>query len=350
MGIEITNFDGDLDVVADMAKDSWRMEYARGSYPNLYRKELLEYYLKGTPHQHHTAAYDGKRLVGFLASLVHNFNLKGKICRGGMSGLLFTHRDYMRRGVAMDVIEKAVEINRQGGYVDFSLNYLDRGHKSTHLINKFSKTYTIQCVKEMYAIVRVIDLPKMKKNESLKWYESLGIRLLGAHGVPKAGEVPGIVRPYRKEDAPTCALLLNEYQQRVPFARIWEPRELDREFDYPPVAHSLVYERDKEVKGVISYTAIEHIGGAPGYYAWLNHVHYSRLDKRERHFFVAGFLKDAAENGCISVLEWNKNYYDKKPLWRCRFMPYPRVLKLVSWIFNPEISMAGLDGFYDQHI
>jgi GNAT superfamily N-acetyltransferase len=350
MSIEITNFDGNIEGVAEMAKESWRLEYGRGAYPNLYRKELLEYYLTGTDPKHHTAAYDGKRLVGFLAGFIHTYNLKGRICRGAVSGLLFTHRDYMRQGVAMQVIEKAVEINRQGKYIDFSLNYLDRGHKSTYLINKFSRTYTIQCVKEFSAIVRVIDLPKIKHNEGLKWYESLGLKMLGAHGVPSMGQMKGTVRPYRREDAGACAQLLNTYQKTVPLSRVWQIEELDRQFNCPPVSHAVVYEDQGRVKGVINYTMVEHVGQTTAYYAWLNHVHYAELSRSEQIFFVASFLKDAAQKGCASVLEWNKNYYDKKALWRCRFIPYPRILRLVSWIFNPEISMANLDSFYEQHL
>lgn len=350
MSIEITNFNGDIECVADMAQEAWRFEYGKAAYPNLYRKELLRYYLAGTPLRHHTAAYDGQRLVGFLANLARTYSLKGRICRGGLSCLLFTHRDYMRKGLAMQVIEKAVEINKEEGYVDFSLGYLDRGHKSTYMVNKFSRRYTIQCVKEMYAISRIIDLPRMSKNEKLKWYEHAAIRAFGFHRLPRLSRVSGTVRPYCKKDAQRCAELLNSYQKSVPFARVWQPQELHLQFDYPLVSYSLVYERDDRVEGVINYSIVEHVGPSPAFYAWLNHVHYENLSKNERHYFLASFLRHAAENRCASVLEWTKGYYDRRPLWRCRFIVYPRVLRLMAWIFNPEISMANLRSFYEQHI
>ena len=350
MSIEITNFDGDIESVNEMATQAWRFEYGKSAYPNLYRKELLQYYLAATPPQHHTAAYDGKKLVGFLANLARTYRLHGKIRNGAVSCLLFTHKDYMRQGLATQVIEKAIEINKRDGYIDFSLNYLDRGHKSTYLIEKFSKTYTIHPVKEIYAISRIIDLPTMKKNERLHWYEAMALKALWLHGIPRQCRVSGQVRPYRSEDAQSCVNLLNDYQNHVPFARVWEVDELDRQFNYPPVSRSLVYEDGAEIKAVINYTLVEHMGPASANYAWLNHLHYGHLGKNERQHFLASFLSDAASQGCASVLEWNKNYYDKTALWRCRFIPYPRILRLVSWIFNPEISMANLDAFYEQHI
>ena len=65
---------------------------------------------------------------------------------------------------------------------------------------------------------------------------------------------------------------------------------------------------------------------------------------------LAYFLRDAYEKGCVNILEWNKNYYEKGPLWRCRFFPYPRILRLVTWKFKPGIDLAGIGGYYEQHI
>ena len=95
---------------------------------------------------------------------------------------------------------------------------------------------------------------------------------------------------------------------------------------------------------------VKHIGLVDGYFGWLNHLHYELLSKREKNALIAGFLANAADNGCICILEWNKNYYDKMALWRNKFIPYPKVLRLIAWKFNTNIPMVNLDAFYEQHI
>ena len=100
----------------------------------------------------------------------------------------------------------------------------------------------------------------------------------------------------------------------------------------------------------MSYTKIPHVGKETSYYAWLNHVHYENLQRQEKIALVEAFLEDAAKKDCISVLEWSKEYYDSKPLWHNKFMPYPHILRLISWKFNPKFSMSNLPAFYEQHL
>jgi hypothetical protein len=54
--------------------------------------------------------------------------------------------------------------------------------------------------------------------------------------------------------------------------------------------------------------------------------------------------------GCIGAIEWTRGYYPMAPLFRPRFFPYFRAVNLVSWTFDPDLSIQKIPAVYEVQI
>jgi hypothetical protein len=101
---------------------------------------------------------------------------------------------------------------------------------------------------------------------------------------------------------------------------------------------------------MINYILHDHLGKTIERWAWINHVAFLDLSPAERADFVRAYLVAIGEAGCIGTLDWTHRGYPTAPFWRARFFPYPRAVSLVSWTFNPAISLAGIREVYEIQV
>jgi GNAT superfamily N-acetyltransferase len=349
-GISIETFRGDLEELEQMAHLSWRDEYGIESFPNFYRPAFLKFLFDRIQDKDHLiAAYRGDEIVSFLANLPQRFCFDQKIYRGVYSCLMVTRKELLRKGIGKALIEAALQLNQKFHY-DFSLLTLEKGHRSTMMIRKLEETgHPVEWVKRNYVVARVLDLERVACSEGLKGWEKAAIRIIGAHRSPKRrSSVP--FREYRKEDLNQCLSLLNRYGEKIRLALFWEPEELEWELDYPGVSQTLVYEKAGEVAGLINFISHEHLGKTREKWAWINHVAYPGLTPRERLQFVDAFLCYIQDAGFVGATEWTRKYYPMEPFYRARFFPYFRYVNLVSWTFNPELSLKNVPAVYEVQI
>jgi hypothetical protein len=218
------------------------------------------------------------------------------------------------------------------------------------MIRNFERTgHPVEKVKRNHVIARILDLPTVQESEGLKKWESAAVKILGAHRKPK--KRPSVsIREYRSEDIDMCLDLLNQYQDTVELALIWERDSLACELDFPGVSQTLVYEKSGKVQGLINFIYHEHLGRTKKKWAWINHVAYPALSGRERFGFIQAFLQYIKEADCVGAIEWTRNYYSMRPLFRSRFFPYFRSVDLVSWTFNKKISLKDIPHVYEVQI
>jgi len=343
-------FRGDLEALERMAHSAWRDEYGISSFPNLYRPDFLRYLFDRLPEKDHLlAAYRGEEILAFLANLPQKFHFQGKIYSAVYACLLVTRKEFLRRGMASALVREALRLNQKYKY-DFALFSLETGHRSTHLAKKLEETGNpVQWVKKWRVIARIMDLDRVDRSEGLKFWEKAAIKLMGSHREPKIiGHPP--VREYKPQDLDGCLALLDQYQENVPLALVWEKENLAWELDYPGVAKTLVFEKDGRPEGLINFIFHDHIGKTKEKWAWVHHAAYPALSPREQYGFVQAFLKYAKDAGCIGVVEWTKNYYPLNAFYRARFFPYFRAVNLVSWTFNPEFSLQNIRRVYEIQI
>ena len=351
-GLSIGRFRGDFEGLERMAHASWRDEYGQASFPNFYRPAFLHYLFDRIPEakkDHLMAAYKGGEIVAFLANLPQRFDLRGRICDAIYSCLLVVRKEFFRKGIALDIIRAAVELNRKYGY-DFSLLTLETGHRSTLMMDKLrAEGNRIESVRKSGVMARILDIDRVGASEDLKTYEKAAIRLLGAHRPPKAA--PGVVlREYRAADLDACHALLDRYRQTVALARVCDKAELAPELEYPDVARTLVWEKNGRVQAMINFILHDHLGKKVERWAWINHVAFPDLSLAERVSFLRAYLARIRDEGFIGTIDFTKRGWPAGPFYRARFIPYPRAVNLVSWTFNPDISLAGIPVVYEIQV
>jgi len=348
--ISIEPFRGDLEGLEKMAHSSWRDEYGVESFPNFYRPAFLKYLFDRIQDKRYLiAAYRGDEIVSFLANLPQRFHFQGKIYSAVYSCLMVTRKELLRRGLGKAIIDEALKLNQNLKH-DFSLLTLEKGHRSTMMIKKLEETgHPVEWVKRNYVVARILDLPRVTKSEGLKRWERAAVKIIGAHRKPKAN--PSVsLREYRSEDLDMCLSLLNQYKDRIKLALVWERDELACELDYPGISQTLVYEKSGKVEGLINFIYHNHLGKTKERWAWINHVAYPGLSARERFGFVQAFLQYIKDADFVGAIEWIRKYYPMGAFLRARFFPYFRSVNLVSWTFNPDISLKNIPDVYEVQI
>jgi GNAT superfamily N-acetyltransferase len=351
-GVSIEEFRGDFEGLERMAHASWRDEYGQASFPNFYRPAFLHYLFDRIPEakkDHLLAAYKGGEIVAFLANLPQKFHFRGAVYNAVYSCLLVTRKEHLRKGIALDLIRAAVERNKKYNY-DFSLLTLETGHRSTLMMDKLrGEGNRIELVRKSGVMARILDLGRVDASEDLKAHEKAVIRLIGAHRLPKAA--PGVVlREYRLSDLDACHALLDRYRDSVELARVCDKRELAPELECPDVARTLVWEKDGRARALINFILHDHLGKTVERWAWINHVAFPDLSPAERVSFLRAYLVRIREDGFIGTIDFTKRGWPAGPFYRARFIPYPRAVNLVSWTFNPDISLAGIPFVYEIQV
>lgn len=351
-GVSIEPFRGDYEGLERLAHASWRDEYGAASFPNFYRPAFLHYLFDRIPAEkrdHLVAAYKDGELVAFLANLPQRFHFRGRTYGAIYSCLLVVRRDHLRRGVALDLIRAAVEGNKKYGY-DFSLLTLETGHRSTAMMNKLrAEGNRIEAVRKSGVMARILDLGRVDASEGLKGYERTAIRLIGAHRPPKVSK-DVVLRDYRAPDLDACFGLLDRYKDSVDLALAWDRRELAAELEHPDVSRTLVWEKDGRVRALINFILHDHLGKTVERWAWINHVAFPDLSPAERASFLRAYLSRIREEGFVGTIDFTKRGWPAGPFYRARFIPYPRAVNLVSWTFNPELSLAGIPVVYEIQV
>jgi GNAT superfamily N-acetyltransferase len=347
--VSIEAFRGDYEGLERMAHASWHDEYGQASFPNFYRPAFLRYLFDRIPADRRDlllGAYKDGEIVAFLANLPQKFHFQGKTYGAVYSGLLVVRKEYLRKGLAIDIIRAAVDLNKKYGF-DFSLLTLETGHRSTLMMNKFiAEGQRIERVRKSAVMARVLDLDRVDGAEGLKGYEKAAIRLLGVHKPPKAA--PGVdLRDYRPADLDACHALLDRYKDTVRLALAWDKRELAVELDTPEVARTLVWEKDGRVRAMINFVRHDQLGKTVVPYAWINHVAFPDLTPAERTAFLRAYLIRIKADGFAATIDFTKRGWPAGPFYRARFIPFPRAVNLVSWTFNPAISLAGIPVVYE---
>jgi hypothetical protein len=349
-GISIESFRGDAAALERMAHTAWRDEYHIDSYPNLYRPDYLAYLMSGVSDPRLAiAAYRGDEIVGFILNLPRNMAMGGKVYRAALSCLLVVRKESFRQGLAQAMIQEGLKLNESLKF-DFTLFYLETGHRSSKLFAKLKDLgRPIELVKKMHVIGRVLDLPAIRASENVKAYEVMAMKILRAHR-PPAGAPDPAVREADPRDADRILELMNAFQKKVKLARVFDRAELIRELMAPPIARTLVFEKQGRIEAALAWVVIEHVGRQKVPWAWINHVAWDRLSFSERRALLRAFLIEARAQGCAGVVEWSKNVYPVAALYAERFVPYPRAVNMMAWRFRDEFTLAGIPDVYEVQI
>lgn len=347
MTMSFEPFRGDLEELERMALVSYRDEYGLVSYINNYSPRYFDYLFGGLEQRDHLlAAYEEDKIMAFTALIPRRYHFRGEIYRGLLGCLMVTRKEAFRRGLAMGLGAKALELFHKYNY-DFALAFLDSGHRTSQMIKKLKVAGNrIQEIKRMAVIFRALDLGQLFAFDGTRWYQRAGMNFLNLDKLD-AQSSPAPIRLYQPRDLSACHELLDSYRQKVTLARVFEPEELARELSYPEVAHTLVWEEAGKIRGLINWVLVEHIARFTQPWAWLNHIYLEGLEEKDQCELVRSFLLHARAQKAVAVLEWFKNYYPRQALWKNRFVPYPRSMHVIAGVFNPNLDLTDIPDMFE---
>jgi hypothetical protein len=348
--IELRTFDGDLEALAAMARDPWLEECGEHSFPDLYRPALAGLFFADVPDPRFlVAAYDGARLVAFIANLPRTYRLNGKTYQAVYSCMMVGRKGY--QGAVVYLIAESLRRNEDFG-ADLALMTLEKPLHSWRMFEKYMKPqHRIVTLKTMIPLLHAVDFAKIVESENLKPHEVAAIKLYGAHRRLLPPPVAGVVRPYRDTDLAPILALTRRYSDQGSLVRDFDQASLARHLHTEDVTATVVYERDGAVAGFVNLSMrdmVNHRGSQR--WAWLDFLYWEGLDRQEKQALLAGAWEASKEQNCIGLLEWNKDYYAKGSLFRARFIPYPRFLEVDAWILNPALSLRRIDSIFEQVI
>lgn len=347
--IEIRDFDGDLDALGAMAYETLLAERGAHNWLDYYRPEVARHLFAEVPDPRFLiGAYDGGRLVAFVANLPRRYRYNGQTWLGVWSTMLAARPEY--RGAAVYLIAECLRRSRGFGG-DLAIVTIERvGRRSVRLYNEYLRPrFPLIRVKQMIPLTHAVDFAAIVRTQGLSRPLIAGARLWGGHRPLKAPAVPGVVRPYREADAEAILGLLGRYPDRRSLVRVFSREALMRRLAWPGVTATVVYERDGTVQGFVNFTAHELVSQrGRGRWAWLDFLYWEGLHRAEQAALLAGTWEAARELGCIGLLDWTKGYYDPAPLWRARFVPYPNFIELNAWVLNPRLDVRGIRSIVEQ--
>jgi hypothetical protein len=350
MSVTYEPFNGDVEQLEELAITAFRDEYGLDSFPNIYCQRYFDYLFGGMEERDHlVAAYEDGRLMSFAAFIPRRYHFQGDIYRGAMGCLLVTRKEAHRRGIAIGLAYSVFEANeavKEQNY-DLCVAYLEKGHRSSKMIAKLKAGgHPIHWLKSMYVIIRAIDLPKIFAAENVKWYERAAMRAIRLDKLSEDSP-PGAVRDYKPSDLEQCLARFDEYKDTTTLARVFEPAELARELSYGDVSHTLVWDEGGDIRGLINWVIVDHVGKFTQPWAWINNVYLHGLDRAGQRELVRAFLLKVREQGAAGVVEWFKNYYPKRALWTNRFIPFPRGMDMIAWDFNHKLNLTGVSDVFE---
>ena len=346
--IEVRDFDGDVAALAEMAYGTLAAERGTGTWLDLNRPEIARHLFAGVPDPRFlVGAYDGSRLVGFVANLPRAYRLNGKTYRGVASTMLAAHQDY--RGAAVYLIAECLRRNREFG-ADLALFILEKGNRSWRMFERYLKpAQRIERLKTIHVLARVLDLDAAAASFGVNRGLKTAARLLGVDRPLAMPPTAGCVRPYQDTDLGAILTLIRSLPDQNALVRAFSPEALSRQLDTAGITATLVYEREGTVKGFVNFTRHELLSARGRWpWAWRGCRSWDGLDARERQALLAGLRQAALAQGCIGIVDWSRGGASQGSLYRARFLPVPLYIEMNAWVFNPELSLRGVRSIFEQ--
>lgn len=249
--VEIRDYSGDFEDVAELARRVWAQEYAGRTWVATQDAAYLRSRITPESGALCLVAYHGTRLVGSIFSIPHSLRVGDRVFPIALySGFTV---DPEHRRMALPLVERLRRANDDRG-IAFGIGMvLDVPHSSSY---RFWMKYA-QAFPQNFQIV-------FRGGHWGKFLEPRHLALGGLYAWERmAGRVLGPllrftpygydphVRPYQPTDLEQCAQMLDKTSAQFDWALSWERHQLACQLNNPE-CRTFVFERDGQVKGVVN--------------------------------------------------------------------------------------------------
>jgi GNAT superfamily N-acetyltransferase len=308
--ITIKTFDGDVDALYELIRDSWNEDY-KDQIRFEHSREFLKWNIEAPfcDPDLLIGAYDGSDLVGFCGRFPRTLSISGQPIKAALGTFLTTHVKYRRQGIGEMVVESSVERLKEKGY-DGYFYVLQKGHASTPLYQNLPIPQVL-LVPRVRFYVKFLNADLLRRSWNMNWAQSLFVQAVQA--IPHVKSFGGSIRSYTKEDLHSCLQLLNGFQQFVPIARRWTAEELAWRLEGFPSAFTYLLEEQGEIKGLINFYLMELCGNRWGKakarsgfvkekIAFIDNIRLDKLNRNQKQALLSHALQKMKEAGYTMAL------------------------------------------------
>jgi hypothetical protein len=283
--IEIRDYQGDFEDVADLTRRVWDREYRGRLWFPVADAAYLSWRLSPACRAVCVVAYEGSKMVGTIFSAPQPMRVRDKVITASLSTMFTVDPDYRR--AALPLVEEMQRRNgAQGVVLTLGLVLGDPQSSSFQFWSKFAQAFPskFKFVGRGRFLAKFLS-PSRLARAGINYTERLASRTLGPllQLTPYGRDTH--VRPYRESDIDRCVEVLGSATAMFEWALLWSREE----FAYlvsNKTSETFVFERDGVVQGLAHYHFLTIQGREPVRGAMLDLWADNGLTTRERMRFV----------------------------------------------------------------
>jgi hypothetical protein len=251
-GIEIRDYCGDYEDLAELTRRVWLSEYAGRIWAPVPEANFLRSRLAPGTGALCPVAYDGARLVGCVFSIPQSVRIGGEVFPISLfSGFTV---DPEHRRLALPLIQRLRRDNEERGMAfGTGMVFDDPSSISNRFWSKYAETYP-QNFRFLFrgGYWGKFLGPRTMATAAVQAWERRASRMLGPLlSFTPFGYDPH-VRLYRPADLNRCAEMLDKSSTNFDWAMVWTPQELASQLENPEY-QTMVFERDGKVLGMVNF-------------------------------------------------------------------------------------------------
>ena len=279
---------------------------------------------------------EGGELVGFLGGIPRVVSVRGAERRMVVPAWASVHHAHQRRGLALEMGSALLRIARERGYDGGVAMFEPEAHgiDTARSVMRREGLALSEWCRVKHFLIRILDVDAALRAASLGRIERLALGALERAPEPESRRV----RLLRADDHGRVFELCRDHLARNDVAMVRERDELSWYLSQPDVV-TVVHEDDRgEVDGFLSAWRMLLAGfGNRVPFGWLDLVHVHRLPGREARDLTRGLCLHAGRRGWAGLQMPHLPYFGATPLWRARFVPYPKQLIVAAVSFDAPL-------------
>lgn len=285
-------------------------------------------------------------MVGFMGGLPRDlcFNegkgdlIKSKQVRVMVPSWAAVHPDHKRKGVGSLMVSKFIEAVSERGYsYSYALfepeqNGIDLGKATA---DRNSAVNSFKWFEMNWFIIRVFDIPAVRKVMKLKFYERWVIRLVSPPHTPSPKTLKNghNVRLFKPEDKQRLFELLGEYTTTKNAAIIKNREDFNWYMDQPGIICCVHEDHSGTVNGFVLAWEFNFAGfGEKIPFGWLDLIHVDHLSGKSAANLIRFFNIQAKQKGWKGVQTPYIPYFPITPFLRANYLTFPK--KMIVQVFG----------------
>jgi hypothetical protein len=338
-GIEIRDYRGDFNDLADFGRKVWLREYEGKTWIPIPDAAFMRWRVSPESGALSPVAYDGTKIVGSVFSFPHSLRIGPAILPVAIYTGFTVDADY--RGVALALIQRLRQDNEERG-VAFGIGMVldDPTSASYRFWTKYADAFpqNFRFIFNGGYWAKFLG-PQALATAGIAAWERLASRMLG----PLLSFTPykndPHVRSYRAGDLGCCAQMLSQSTADFDWAMVWQKDQLASQLENPAY-QTLVFERDGQVKGMVNYHSFAMYGRGPIKAAMIDIWADDHLNVIERARLLGHLCAHLTEQGVHAVIAPRSAMMPAPAFVANLFMPAPQRFRIGLFSTPRSIPVA----------